>query len=130
VALGPGITKPFWPTAKPYQPTSPDWEPHVLGVSGAIWLDGDGDGRKTAAREYAERLVADSRGDPARLVDSLARFDATTAAHAAHLLRQSGKSLESDGISRSLANASPAVRKGFAAYRDAWRENERARAEP
>ena len=30
VALGPGITAPYWPTAKPYQPTSPDWQPYTL----------------------------------------------------------------------------------------------------
>ena len=49
IALGKGIDGPYWPTAKPYQPTSPDWEPRTLGVSGAVWLDGDGDGRRTSA---------------------------------------------------------------------------------
>src|SRR4029453_1276386 len=53
VALGPGVSGLYWPTAKPYQPTGPDWTPYVLGLSGAIGLDADGDGKQTAAHEYA-----------------------------------------------------------------------------
>jgi len=45
IATGPGVTAPFWPTAKPYQPTSIDFTPYVLGVSGAVFVDADGNGR-------------------------------------------------------------------------------------
>jgi hypothetical protein len=130
VALGPGVTGPFWPTAKPYQPTSPEWEPYVMAVSGPIWLDGDADGQRTTSRQYAQRLVADCRGDMGQLCESLAAFDAPTAAQAAHLLRLVGKPLQSDDVSRAIDAASPVVRQGFREYEDAWRENERARAEP
>jgi hypothetical protein len=44
VATGPGITDAYWPTAKPYQPTSPEFTPYVLGVSGAVFVDADGTG--------------------------------------------------------------------------------------
>lgn len=44
VATGPGITAAYWPTAKPYQPTSPEFTPYVLGVSGAVFADADGNG--------------------------------------------------------------------------------------
>jgi hypothetical protein len=69
IATGPGIKGLFWPAAKPYQPTSPQWEPRTIGCSGAVWLDADGDGRRTAAYDYAQRLFAASGGDlgPARL---------------------------------------------------------------
>ena len=68
VAIGPGIDEPYWRTAKPYQPDSPDWTPHVLGCSGAVWLDFDRDGRATPARAYAERLHARARGELPELV--------------------------------------------------------------
>jgi hypothetical protein len=125
VALGPGVSGLYWPTAKPYQPASPDWTPYVLGVSGAIWLDADGDGKQTVAREYAERLVAEARGDSAKLAKGLANYDAATGAQAAHLLRLAGTSLEGDEISPDLRSQT-----GFRTYIDAWRENERAKAEP
>ena len=45
IATGPGVTAPFWPTAKPYQPTSIDFTAYVLGVSGAVLIDANGNGR-------------------------------------------------------------------------------------
>jgi hypothetical protein len=116
VATGPGIDGLYWPTAKPYQPTSPDWQPYTLAVAGPIWLDGDGDGRRSTPRDYAERLVADARGDVVKVCESLPSYDAATAAQAAHLLQIAGKSIEGRDV--------------FRPYLDAWRENERARAEP
>ncbi len=44
LATGPGVTGPWWPMAKPYQPTSPEFVPQAFGCSGAVWMDGDGDG--------------------------------------------------------------------------------------
>jgi hypothetical protein len=130
VALGPGLASRFWPTAKPYQPTSPDWTPYVMGVSGAIWLDADGDGRQNTPRAYAERLFADCGGEPDKLIASLAVYDAATTAQAAHLLHVAGKRPDSGEVGRLMQNASPAVRQGFHAFHAAWRENERARAVP
>jgi hypothetical protein len=116
VATGPGINGLYWPTAKPYQPMSPDWQPYSLAVAGPIWLDGDGDGRRSTPRDYAQRLVAEARGDVAGVSELLAHYDAATAAQAAHLLRLAGKSIEGRDV--------------FRPYLDAWREDERARAEP
>jgi hypothetical protein len=130
VAMGPGVSGPYWPTAKPYQPTSPEFEPYVLGVSGAIWLDGDGDGRWNSPREYAERLFTEAGGDLTKILAALGNYDAATATQAAHLVRLAGKSLDTDELSRAIDGAAPAVRQGFRAYGDAWRENVRARAEP
>ena len=42
VATGPGVKEPYWPTAKPYQPTSIDFTSYVLGISGAVIVDADG----------------------------------------------------------------------------------------
>jgi hypothetical protein len=128
IALGPGIDGPWWKTAKAYQPTSPDWEAHVIGCSGAIRMDGDGDGRWSSPRDYAERAVAAAEGDLAKLLAGLAPFDEATASQAAHLFQKSGKSLLSDESSELLKSASEQVQRGFGDYLRAWRECEVARA--
>jgi hypothetical protein len=130
IAVGKGIDGAYWPTAKPYQPTSPDWEPHTLGASGAVWLDGDRDGRRTSAREYAERVMADSGGDLAKLLASLAPYDAAVAAQAAHLWVAGGKSLTDEQTTLALKTARPAVAEGFQRYWQARREQQLASAMP
>ncbi len=39
VATGPGIEEGWWPIMPPYQPTSPDFEPFVMGISPAVWVE-------------------------------------------------------------------------------------------
>jgi hypothetical protein len=128
IALGPGVDGPWWSTARPYQPTSPDWEPHVIGCSGAIRLDGDGDGRWSSPRDYAERLVAAAGGDWSKLVESLADYDEATAAQTAYLFQRGGKSLMDVQSSETLKAAPEHVREGFAKFLQAWRESELERA--
>lgn len=128
IATGPGIDGPWWKTAKPYQPISPDWEPHVIGCSGAVWLDVDGDGRPTSAFDYAQRAYAAAAGDLVKLVAGLAEYDAPTAAQGAHLFRASGGSLTSPESQGVLQAAASGVQAGFRNYLEAWRENEIARA--
>jgi hypothetical protein len=55
LAMGPGIATPHWPTAKPYQPTSTDFTPYVLGMSGTVCVDPDGSGRFESARACTRR---------------------------------------------------------------------------
>ena len=86
IALGPGVDGLYWKTAKAYQPTSPDWTPHVIGCSGAVWLDGDQNGRKTPASDYARQLVAECSGDFAKLLAQLNAYDEATAIQACALL--------------------------------------------
>ncbi len=128
IATGPGIDGLSWRTAKPYQPASPQWEPRVVGCSGAVWLDADGDGRKTAAYDYAQRLFAESRGDLAKLVGGLREYDAAVAAQSAHQFQSSGGSVLSETTRALLKIAAPATQEGFRVYLDAWRENQRVRA--
>jgi hypothetical protein len=93
-----------------------------------VWVDGDLDGMRSPARDYAVRLYADSRGDLGRLVPALAGYDVAVAVQAAHLYRSSGGSLDSAAFQQALASGGPAVRAGFRAYVDAWREHERTRS--
>ena len=129
IAIGPGVEGLYWRTAKPYQPTSPDPRTHVIGCSGAVWLDVDGDGRRTSARDYAERLMTD-RDDFARLCVRLSDYDEATAAQVAHLLRTSGVSLQNERLQSAVKLASATVQAGFRRYEEAWRENEIARSAP
>ena len=130
IATGPGVDGLYWRTAKPYQPVSPVWGPRVIGCSGAVWVDADKDGRRTSARDYAERLVAASDKDVNKLIESLSMYDEAVASQAAHLLRTSGLSLQSELLLAALKSASPATQAGFRAYAEAWRENEIARTSP
>ena len=128
IATGPGIDEPYWKTAKPYQPRSPEWEPRLIGCSGAVWLDVDGDGRKTATYDYARRLFAESGGDLSKLVELLAGYDRAVGAQAAHLCQKSGISLLTPRASELLNSASDHVKTGFWSYLDAWRKNQIARS--
>jgi hypothetical protein len=102
----------------------------VIGCSGAVWLDADGDGRRTAARDYAERLMARHGRDVPRLVAQLADYDEAIAAQISHLLRASGVSLNDDNFQTALQDAAPHVKRGIQRYQDAWRANEIARTKP
>lgn len=128
VATGPGIDGLHWKTAKPYQPTSPAWTSHVLGISGAVWLDVDGNNHKTSAREYADQQFRAANGDTRTLLRLLDGFDQSVACQAAHLYQRTGESLFSDELRAALRDASPETQAGFQLYTKAWRESELARA--
>ena len=127
IALGPGVDGLYWRTARPYQPTSPEWKSQVIGASGAVWLDGDGNGRKTAANEYAQAVVKESGGDIRRLITRLADYDEAVASQAAHLSQSAGRSLLTEEAQEALKTASPKVVLGVRSYFDAWRQNQAAR---
>jgi len=127
IALGPG-TPEYWKTAKPYQATSTRWEPHTMGVSGAVWLDVDGDGRKTSAYDYAVAEFVRCGNDLSKLVTALAEYDRAVAAQAAHLYQSAGHSLVSDDAQHVIQASAESVRLGFRDYLEAWRANQLARA--
>jgi len=112
IATGPGVRDVAWPIPYPYQPSSPDWTPRVIGSTNPVWLDVDDDGTFTAPRAWAKRLIARHGTDPARLLPALAPFDASVAAQAASLLHAAGRDVRAlplDGLPEP-------VRRGFGAY--------------
>jgi hypothetical protein len=134
IATGPGITGFHWKTALPYQPTSEDWEPTSLGCSGAVWLDVDGDGRRSSARDYAEDANGISGGKIDALLEQLETYDEATAAQAAFVFhRQTGLEKQnpflSGDVQAAVRKAAPQVRTGIQKYVDAWRRNQIAAAE-
>ena len=126
VASGPGVEGLFWPIGKPYQPTSPVVRKRVLGLTGAVWLDADGDGKRTSAHGYAKRAVA-AGPDWKRTVAALAGYDGAVAAQAAGLLRGSGVSASNPDVRAAAKAAGEPVLRGFDAYAEAWREVQLAR---
>jgi hypothetical protein len=126
VATGPGVDGWYWKAAKPSQPDSPHFEARQVGISGAVWLDADGDGRPTPAYDYARHLVERTRGDVQALLGALVPFDEAVAAQAAHLVQTSGASIESNPIQQLLSKAAPAAQAGFQSYLRAKQETERA----
>jgi hypothetical protein len=128
IARGPGIDQVYWKTAKPYQATSISWTPEVIGCSGAVWLDADGDGKTSCARDYAEQAFAQSSGNLAQLIQLLSEYDEATAAHAAQLYWTRVAPPPFTELSTALDDAREQVRTGFQAYYTSWRENQQAQA--
>jgi hypothetical protein len=121
IASGPAVTELYWPISKPYQATSPKVERRNIGATGAVWIDSDGDGRRTSAFTYAERLL--KTHGPEKLTAALADYDEAVAVQAASLLHGSGVALDMDAARK----AGPHVERGFQAFAEAWRASEIAR---
>jgi hypothetical protein len=115
VAEGPGVYLPFWPIAKPFQPVSPDWNPSIFGISGAVWLDGDRNHRRNSARDYATALYSRARNDVSALLRSLSTYDESVSIQAAALLHQKGKNLNGTEITNALKKATPQTQAAFKA---------------
>jgi hypothetical protein len=113
VASGPGLRAAYWPGAKPYQPTSIEFTPYVLGLSGAVFVDADGSGAFESAFEYARRIVASAdEGLPGRL----SVYDTAVAIQVASLLRAKDPARFEQTL-RSISPRAPAhVADGFRAY--------------
>ena len=116
IASGPGVTAPFWETPRPYQPSSKTFVPRVLGATNPVWVDGDGDGKFTSARAYAEQLVKRHGTDAARLFPALAGYDQAVAAQAASLCHAAGKNLRSVEFAHAMREAPPAVQRGWVSF--------------
>lgn len=129
IADGPGVTAPHWPMAKAYQPTSTHFESRARAMTGAVWVDGDQNGRRDTAHDYAQRLIGKHGDDLAELVGELESLDAPIRIQVASLLREKGVSPLEPKLDTALKDAPETVRRSFAEYRDAWRRSERAKAE-
>lgn len=127
VVTGPGVTGLHWPLAKPYQPTSPNWKPQSMAITGAIWVDGDGDGERTSAKKYAARLCQAAQNQPHAIIDRLKEYDAAVALHAAAQLRATDEDVfAAAAVEKSFAAAN-VHRAVFQEYLESWRESQRAR---
>ena len=129
VARGPGIDQPYWATAKPYQPDSPDFSPYVFSSTGPIRIDVDGDGDYTSPLGYAQQLVHESDGyasgtNASGLARRLEHFDPSVVHQVASLLQAA-----SVDLAEVQAAAGIDVGKAIADFRQAWRASTNARLE-
>jgi hypothetical protein len=129
IATGPGDVGLHWPIGKPYQPTSPIVRKRVIGSTGVVWLDADGDRRRTCAYAYARQLHHTAKGQWPELVRVLAGYNESVAAQAASLLQAGGTSVDDREIRAAARAAGAQVERGFAAFSEAWRASRVARVE-
>jgi hypothetical protein len=92
-----------------------------IGATGAVWIDADGDGQRTSAFAYAERLL--KTHGPQKLIAALADYDDAVAVQAASLLQARGVALDMDAARK----AGEHVERGFQAFAEGWRASEIAR---
>lgn len=118
IARGPGIKKTYWPIARPYQPDSIEWNPEVIGATGAVWLDEDGNGEKNSAYEYAKDLVGLSDGSLATLIKHLERFDQAITIQSAGIYFDDHPEVLplSYEMQKLIESSSDHIRKGFEKY--------------
>jgi hypothetical protein len=116
VASGPGVRELYWPLSRPYQPSTPVWNPRVFGITNPVWIDSDGDGVFTAPRALAAKVVSEHDKDVPALVTELGHYDEAVAAQAASLLQGRGMDVRASTIARVLQGAAEPVRRGFASF--------------
>jgi hypothetical protein len=88
----------------------------VVGSTGAVWIDGEGDGVRTPAVEYARRIVEAAGTDLARLMKALSDHDEAVAAQAAGLLAKRGISPDDPAVLGRAREAGAHVERGFRAF--------------
>ena len=116
IATGPGVTAPYWPIPRPYQPGSRAWQARVIGSTNPIWIDADGDGKYTSPRAYAKSLIERASPDPAKLFAALTTFDEAVAAQAASLCQEAGRDIRGLEFQGQLKTATEATQRGFKTF--------------
>lgn len=126
IATGPGVAGPWWPFAKPYQPTRPRFTSAALGLTAPVYVDADGNGRFDSAFDYAQRLVTETRGDVTALSLRLIDYDEPTAVQAASVVRARDASQFESTCRRLIARGPPHVSRGIGAYLTQWQQTSAA----
>jgi hypothetical protein len=120
VATGPGVVAPYWAQRKPYQPVSQSWVPRVIGSTGAVRIDADGDGHWTSSYGYALAFTRQAGTNVGKLFELIRGYDQAVAAHAANLLRKSGIDPAGPEVKPYLSTAGEPIKRGFAAFIAEW----------
>jgi len=106
IATGPGVSQPFWPIPRPYQPTSKTWTPRIIGLTNPIRIDADYDGRWGSPYDLAKAVLASDKMD-----EALRSINRAAALQLASILHAQGKDLTT--WLEESSPVSPTVRKAF-----------------
>ena len=121
LANGPGIVQPFWPTAKPYQPDSPEFTPYTLSFTGPIRIDSNGDGNYNSPHDYAHEIISANNDNIPRIAEALTDVDVSVINQVASLFQAAGGNLD------ELQQTAPQkVQNAIQEYRTARRASETA----
>jgi hypothetical protein len=115
VAEIPGVTNAYWSIARPYQPSSSEWKPAMIGATNPIYLDANGDKLYSSPRQTAVSL-RESYASPHDLIPALSEYDWAISAQVAELLHDEGVNLEATEFKPRIAQAAPHVQQAFADY--------------
>jgi hypothetical protein len=116
IASGPGVAAPYWPIPSPYQPTDRVRRPRIIGATNPVWIDADGDGAFSPARQNAEILLQRAGTSADKVIAALVGYDEAIAAQAASLCHVAGEDVAGAAMTAKLETASAPVRQGFAAF--------------
>ncbi|MCF0072811.1 CehA/McbA family metallohydrolase [Dyadobacter sp. CY261] len=125
IAEGPDPSHPFWIIPKPYSRVSSVWNPQVIGSSGAVWVDADGDSRKTSAYDYANKLYKHANGSIKELCKELESFDESVGVQIASILHAHSRLTEVIS-SDTFKHAPQSVKSGFELFVKSLEETKRA----
>lgn len=124
IAEGSGDHLPFWPIVKPYQPVSTSWKPYTMGVSGAVWIDADQDGKISNAHDYAKKLVTRFGQNLTGLFKAMSTHDEAVAVQVAALLHESGMNLLEPVVATAVSKASNSIQEGFEKFIQALKQSQ------
>ena len=127
VARGPGTHVPFWPIARPFEHKSSQFNPQVLGISGAVRIDANGDHHFTSAYEYAKELWESSNHEIPVFINKLKNYDESVSIQAASVMEERGVEMSGNDLTKALSKAPLKVRNGFGQFIKYWKMSKAAR---
>jgi hypothetical protein len=130
VAEGAGVDELFWPTPRPYQPTSTAWKSYGVAVSGPVFVDWDGTPGFASPADYARQMVDGASGDMREIARRLSDRDVSINHQVAALLMQRGLLFTGDNLRTLRAELSAAGRQPIDEYVAEWKEHEVAEQKP
>jgi len=116
LAIGPGIEAPYWPAAKPYQPTTNHWRPYVIGFTAATYLDIDGNGKFDSAYAIAQQRIATHTRDLSKLLPALESDHPSIIHQVIRLLTTGDGALTVGDIQRGAATTSKKIQSAVETY--------------
>jgi hypothetical protein len=88
----------------------------VIGATNPVWIDADGDGNFSSARDYATELLSRFGPDARTLLPELEEYDEAVSVQAASLCQAAGRDVRGPEFVRALQASSDSVRRAFMAY--------------